>query len=123
MKRLLNIAIQNDTVFLRNQSVMDYSLFVIINHERHTVRLGIIDYIQKFNLEKTIESTVKQVLGGDEPTIISPDAYQTRFRTAMDKYFIALIPDQKADLRSTLEFHFNADEIQWCTKDTEKLME
>ena len=29
----------------------------------------------------------------EEPTIIPPEAYKQRFRNAMDKYFIAMVPD------------------------------
>jgi len=35
----------------------------------------------------------------EEPTIIGPELYKNRFRTAMDKYFIALIPDRDEDLQ------------------------
>ena len=98
-------------------------MFVIINHKKKTVRLGIIDYIQKYNLEKTIESYVKQGLGGDEPTIISPEAYQSRFRIAMDKYFIALIPDRDQNLKQLMNQLFKADKIKWFTKDTYKSVE
>jgi 1-phosphatidylinositol-3-phosphate 5-kinase len=46
MKRILNLAIHNDSLYLSKQSIIDYSMFVIINHQKKTVRLGIIDYIQ-----------------------------------------------------------------------------
>jgi 1-phosphatidylinositol-3-phosphate 5-kinase len=45
MKRILNLAIHNDSLYLSKQSIIDYSMFVIINHQKKTVRLGIIDYI------------------------------------------------------------------------------
>jgi len=50
-------------------------MFVIINHKKKTVRLGMIDYIQKYTIEKQVESNVKQILSNEEPTIISPEAY------------------------------------------------
>ena len=46
MKRLLKIAIANDSLYLTKHSIIDYSMFVIINPVKKTVRLGIIDYIQ-----------------------------------------------------------------------------
>ena len=45
MKRLLKIAIANDSIYLTKHSIIDYSMFVIIDPERKTVRVGIIDYI------------------------------------------------------------------------------
>ena len=45
MKRLLKIAIANDSLYLTKHSIVDYSMLVIINPIEHTVRLGIIDYI------------------------------------------------------------------------------
>lgn len=45
MKRLLKIAIANDSLYLTKHSIIDYSMFVIINPVKKTVRLGIIDYI------------------------------------------------------------------------------
>lgn len=45
MKRLLSVAIQNDSLYLSKHSIIDYSMFVIINPITKTVRLGIIDYV------------------------------------------------------------------------------
>ena len=45
LKRILNLAIHNDALFLSKQSIIDYSMFVIIDQAKKTVRLGIIDYI------------------------------------------------------------------------------
>ena len=45
MKRLLKIAIANDSLYLTKHSIIDYSMFVIINPVKQTVRVGIIDYI------------------------------------------------------------------------------
>ena len=94
MKRILSLAVHNDSLYLSKQSVIDYSMFVIINHRKKTVRLGIIDYIQTYTIEKQIESYLKAGIASEEPTIISPEEYKIRFRSAMDKYFIALMPDR-----------------------------
>mmetsp|Transcript_25743 Transcript_25743/g.34399 ORF Transcript_25743/g.34399 Transcript_25743/m.34399 type:complete len:101 (-) Transcript_25743:430-732(-) len=45
MKRLLKIAIANDSLYLTKHSIIDYSMFVIINPLKRTIRVGIIDYI------------------------------------------------------------------------------
>ncbi len=44
MKRMFQIAISNDSFFLFKNSIVDYSLFCIIDKERKLVRIGIIDY-------------------------------------------------------------------------------
>lgn len=59
MKRLMKIAIANDSLYLTKHSIIDYSMLVIINPIEHTVRLGIIDYIQQYTLEKELESYLK----------------------------------------------------------------
>ena len=46
MKKIMKIAIANDSMYLTKHSIIDYSMFVIINPVTKTVRLGIIDYIQ-----------------------------------------------------------------------------
>jgi len=99
MKRLLSIAIHNDSMYLSKNTVIDYSLLVAINHTTRKIRIGIIDYVQMFTLEKQLESLLKESVSREEPTIISPELYKNRFRTAMDKYFIALIPDRDEDLQ------------------------
>jgi 1-phosphatidylinositol-3-phosphate 5-kinase len=45
MKRMLQIAISNDSLYLSKHSIIDYSLFVVINPIKKTIRVGIIDYI------------------------------------------------------------------------------
>jgi 1-phosphatidylinositol-3-phosphate 5-kinase len=91
-------------------------MFVIINPITKTVRLGIIDYVQQYTIDKTLESYLKQTISSEEPTIISPDLYKQRFRTAMDKYFIAMIPDKDRNLNNLIRQKFNADKIKWFTK-------
>jgi 1-phosphatidylinositol-3-phosphate 5-kinase len=45
MRRMLQIAINNDALYLSKHSIIDYSLFVAINPIKKTIRVGIIDYI------------------------------------------------------------------------------
>ena len=94
-KRFFKIAIANDSLYLSKHSIIDYSMFAIINPVNKTIRVGIIDYIQQYTLEKELESYVKQTLTNlkEDPTIIPPEQYKKRFREAMEKYFIALVPD------------------------------
>jgi 1-phosphatidylinositol-3-phosphate 5-kinase len=102
MKRMLQIAINNDSLYLSKHSIIDYSLFVAINPIKKTVRVGIIDYIQNYTIKKVIESTFKSVTSKQDPTIINPDAYKERFRTAMDMYFIAIPPDMNSNLQTLI---------------------
>jgi hypothetical protein len=59
---------------------------------------------------------MKEAVSKEEPTIISPELYKTRFRTAMDKYFIALIPDRDEDLQALVSNNYGGEKIKWFTK-------
>lgn len=96
-KRMLRASLWNDTLFLAKLNVMDYSLVVGIDDNRHELVVGIIDIIRTFTWDKKLESWVKETafLGGGgkgEPTIITPRQYKNRFREAMERYFL-LVPD------------------------------
>ncbi|XVF86982.1 hypothetical protein PTKIN_Ptkin18bG0084200 [Pterospermum kingtungense] len=97
-KRLLERAVWNDTAFLASSDVMDYSLLVGVDEEKHELVLGIIDYMRQYTWDKHLETWVKAsgILGGPKnasPTVISPKQYKKRFRKAMTTYFL-MIPDQ-----------------------------
>ncbi|KAJ3677131.1 hypothetical protein LUZ60_002855 [Juncus effusus] len=97
-KRLLERAIWNDTAFLASIDVMDYSLLVGVDEERHELVLGIIDFMRQYTWDKHLETWAKSagILGGSKniaPTVISPNLYKKRFRKAMSTYFI-VVPDQ-----------------------------
>ncbi|XVE88557.1 hypothetical protein DITRI_Ditri19aG0078700 [Diplodiscus trichospermus] len=97
-KRLLERAVWNDTAFLASSDVMDYSLLVGVDEEKHELVLGIIDFLRQYTWDKHLETWVKAsgILGGPKnasPTVISPKQYKKRFRKAMTTYFL-MIPDQ-----------------------------
>ena len=97
MKRLLQIALHNDTFFLSKANIVDYSLLVIINRTTKKLRFGVIDYVQQYTLDKILESRFKKVIGyGEDPTIIDPEQYKKRFKEAMNKYFVPLYPCENA---------------------------
>lgn len=78
--------------------VMDYSLLVGVDEEKHELVLGIIDFMRQYTWDKHLETWVKAsgILGGPKnasPTIISPKQYKKRFRKAMSAYFL-MVPDQ-----------------------------
>jgi len=81
----------DDTNFLASLGVMDYSLLVGFNRSQHKLIVGLVDYVRQYTWDKQVESWVKKsgLLGGagKEPTIISPQQYARRFRTAMLSYF------------------------------------
>ncbi|WVF69167.1 hypothetical protein IAT40_003942 [Kwoniella sp. CBS 6097] len=104
-KRILRTALFNDTLFLSNLNVMDYSLVVGVDSERHELVVGIVDYIRTFTWDKKLESWVKDsaFLGGagkGEPTIVTPKQYKIRFRTAMERFYFPSVPDRWTKLGS-----------------------
>ncbi|KAK1279908.1 1-phosphatidylinositol-3-phosphate 5-kinase FAB1B [Acorus gramineus] len=97
-KRLLERAVWNDTSFLASIDVMDYSLLVGVDEEKHELVLGIIDFVRQYTWDKHLETWVKAsgILGGPKnasPTVISPKQYKKRFRKAMSAYFLT-VPEQ-----------------------------
>lgn len=98
-KRILRTALWNDTLFLANLNVMDYSLVVGVDQERKELVIGIVDYIRTFTWDKKVESWVKDFGGGGkgEPTIVTPLQYRKRFRTAMDRIYFPAVPDRWTD--------------------------
>jgi 1-phosphatidylinositol-3-phosphate 5-kinase len=101
----------NDSKFLSDINVMDYSLVVGVDNETHELVVGIVgrftplaeflhcsredvllDYIRTYTWDKKLESWVKEsaFLGGGgkgEPTIVGPKQYRQRFISAMERYF------------------------------------
>lgn len=85
-------------MFVQSIYVMDYSLLVGVDEEKHELVLGIIDFMRQYTWDKHLETWVKTsgILGGPKnttPTVISPQQYKKRFRKAMSAYFL-MVPDQ-----------------------------
>lgn len=95
-KRILRTALFNDTLFLSNLNVMDYSLVVGVDTDKHELVVGIVDYIRTFTWDKKLESWVKDLGAGGkgEPTIVTPKQYKLRFRTAMERFYFPSVPDR-----------------------------
>ncbi|WVO12616.1 hypothetical protein L204_100221 [Cryptococcus depauperatus] len=95
-KRILRTALFNDTLFLSSLNVMDYSLVVGVDLEKHELVIGIVDYIRTFTWDKKLESWVKDLGAGGkgEPTIVTPKQYKIRFRTAMERYYFLAVSDR-----------------------------
>ncbi|TFY83433.1 hypothetical protein EWM64_g586 [Hericium alpestre] len=97
-KRILRGALYNDSKFLADINVMDYSLVVGVDSVKNELVIGIVDYVRTYTWDKKLESWVKEstFLGGGgkgEPTIVTPKQYRQRFTSAMERYF-PLVPDR-----------------------------
>ncbi|KAH9486348.1 1-phosphatidylinositol 3-phosphate 5-kinase FAB1 [Psilocybe cubensis] len=106
-KRILRGALYNDSKFLSDINVMDYSLVCGVDSQNNELVIGIVDYIRTYTWDKKLESWVKEsaFLGGagrGEPTIVTPKQYRQRFISAMERYF-PLIPDRWMKQRDTPE--------------------
>ncbi|KAJ3039702.1 1-phosphatidylinositol-3-phosphate 5-kinase [Rhizophlyctis rosea] len=96
-KKIIQESVWNDTEFLCEANVMDYSLLVGVNDERKELVVGIVDFIGPYTWYKKLESRGKTTLmplrGGKEVTVLPPDRYRDRFRKAMDENFL-MVPDK-----------------------------
>ncbi|KAF5352664.1 hypothetical protein D9756_005838 [Leucocoprinus leucothites] len=92
-KRILRGALYNDSKFLADINVMDYSLVCGVDSQNNELVVGIVDYIRTYTWDKKLESWVKEWGVGKEPTIVTPKQYRQRFISAMERYF-PLIPDR-----------------------------
>ncbi|XP_074279537.1 putative 1-phosphatidylinositol-3-phosphate 5-kinase FAB1D [Silene latifolia] len=102
-KRLLQRAVWNDTTFLHNINVMDYSLLVGVDRKQRELLCGIIDYLRQYTWDKQLETWVKSSLVMPKnvaPTIVSPETYKKRFRKFMDTHFLT-VPDHWCSHRSS----------------------
>ncbi|KAK9468144.1 hypothetical protein V1512DRAFT_203844 [Lipomyces arxii] len=95
-KNHLRTSLFNDTLFLGQMNVMDYSLVIAIDSERQQLVVGIIDCLRTFTWDKKLESWVKERGlvggGGKVPTVVTPKQYKNRFREAMERY-ILMVPE------------------------------
>ncbi|KAG9121149.1 1-phosphatidylinositol-3-phosphate 5-kinase [Ceratobasidium sp. 392] len=95
-KRILRGAIWNDTQFLADLNVMDYSMLVGVDSAKNELVVGIVDFVRTYTWDKKLESIIKENLitnKGEGPTIVTPKLYRDRFRSAMETYF-PLVPDR-----------------------------
>jgi 1-phosphatidylinositol-3-phosphate 5-kinase len=90
-KRILRSSLYNDSKFLADVNVMDYSLVVGVDSKHGELVVGIVDYQRTYTWDKKLESWVKDSAflgaGKGEPTIITPKEYRQRFVRAMERYF------------------------------------
>ena len=92
----LQKAIENDTDYLLNVNIVDYSILVGIDEDNFEIVVGIIDYMRQYDIIKRVErmgKSVGMIAGQAEPTIIQPSQYKRRFRIAMERNFMG-VPDK-----------------------------
>ncbi|KAF8640401.1 hypothetical protein AX17_000070 [Amanita inopinata Kibby_2008] len=116
-KRILRGALYNDSKFLADINVMDYSLVCGVDSQKNELVIGIVDYQRTYTWDKKLESWVKEsaFLGGTgrgEPTIVTPKQYRQRFLSAMERYF-PLIPDRWMKQKDTPEEDSNCLSELW----------
>lgn len=80
--------LEKDCGFLLKQEVIDYSLLLFVDVEKNSIRMGIIDFMRPFNLIERVENIYKKIVKGNNPTVVGPKHYQSRFFGAMKKYFL-----------------------------------
>lgn len=82
-------ACKNDTNFLSDHNLIDYSLLLIIDEIKMNVRMGVIDFLRIYTWDKQLEHMGKIVINkGAIPTITNPSDYKERFISAMRKFFM-----------------------------------
>jgi 1-phosphatidylinositol-3-phosphate 5-kinase len=94
-RRRLDAALRRDCAFLEACDVVDYSLLVGIEPAGARVRVGLIDYLRRFDIVKRVENRVKavaQLATNIEPTVVQPRRYAERLLRASERYFAA-VPD------------------------------
>ncbi|KAF9311945.1 1-phosphatidylinositol-3-phosphate 5-kinase [Podila horticola] len=92
-KLQLSESLANDSLFLQQFNIMDYSLLVAVGDQTQELVVGIVDFIRPFTWDKKLESWVKDAVGSKEPTIVSPAQYRKRFRSAMNRH-LDMVPDR-----------------------------
>jgi len=100
LQRLLyigsSIHVLTKELWLQSINVMDYSLLVGVDKQKHELVFGIIDYLRQYTWDKQLETWVKTSLvvpKNELPTVISPREYKKRFRKFLSKYFLT-VPDE-----------------------------
>lgn len=91
-KRLQELmrSLTKDAQFLAGLNRVDYSLLLVINDDKMLCKVGIIDYLREYTLDKQLEHFGKKVMRGSTPTIVNPHDYMVRFLESMEKYFMEI---------------------------------
>lgn len=113
-KKRLQVALENDSLFLTAHEILDYSLLVGVDEDKKELVVGVIDFIRTFTWDKKVESLVKQIPKMADrtkptPTIVKPESYRGRFIQKMNHYLMP-VPlvgfKSDADSQTATDFHF-----------------
>lgn len=95
LKEILQ-GLRNDAQFLSNMARVDYSLLLALDDEKMVCKVGIIDYLREYTLDKQIEHIGKVVMNRTTPTIVKPVDYSRRFLETMERYFMMVTFEETA---------------------------
>lgn len=76
-------SVLEDSYFLKQMQVVDYSLLVGVDVSTSTLVVGIVDYCRQYDLKAAAYSLYSR-----GRTIVEPEAYRNRFCEAMNRYFM-----------------------------------
>jgi len=82
-KARFNVAVRQDTAFLQQLQVVDYSLLIGVDTTTKKLVVGIVDYCREFSFALRMYGGIT---GGR--TIIAPKDYRTRFCEQMDRFLM-----------------------------------
>ncbi|UKJ90088.1 hypothetical protein MACJ_001016 [Theileria orientalis] len=86
---LINERLKSDLNFLSSINIVDYSMLLRISPSQSIITLGIIDFLRPYTWDKQIEMVGKRLANiGQEPTIVSPNEYKTRFFNFIHRIFV-----------------------------------
>ncbi|BAM39765.1 uncharacterized protein TOT_020000036 [Theileria orientalis strain Shintoku] len=86
---LINERLKSDLNFLSSINIVDYSMLLRISPSQSVITLGIIDFLRPYTWDKQIETVGKRLANiGQEPTIVSPNEYKTRFFNFIQRTFV-----------------------------------
>jgi len=86
--------VESDGDFFLIGEAVDYSLLAGVDVKRHTITVGIVDYMHSYDLLKRIEFLGKNMVS--DSTIKPPPMYYQRFSEGLDKYFLP-VPEEEEE--------------------------
>ena len=86
--------VDSDGDFFLIGEAVDYSLLAGVDVKRHTITVGIVDYMHSYDLLKRIEFLGKNMVS--DSTIKPPPLYYQRFSEGLDKYFLP-VPEEEEE--------------------------
>lgn len=95
-------ALDNDTLFLSSLNRIDYSLLLVLDDVNQKYRIGILGYLQDYDLFKQGEYLMKSVFNNVAPTIVNAQEYRLRFMRCVEKYFMETFVEKEGSEKGNL---------------------